>query len=102
MMVTARAMTTVTRTGATTMPTYVYRCRSCGGDYETPSYFSEDELVRGELRCFTGKCVGFMRRVFSPVGTVFKGSGFYRNDNRPKPKPEVTVTKDATVKKDSK
>jgi predicted nucleic acid-binding Zn ribbon protein len=43
-----------------------------------------------------------MKRVFTAPATVFKGSGFYRNDNRPKPKPEVTVTKDATVKKDSK
>lgn len=29
-----------------------------------------------------------MKRVFTAPATVFKGSGFYRNDSRPKPKPE--------------
>jgi predicted nucleic acid-binding Zn ribbon protein len=43
-----------------------------------------------------------MKRVFTAPATVFKGSGFYRNDSRPKPKPEVTTTKDCTVTKKAK
>ena len=30
-------------------------------------------------------CGGLLRKVFSPVGIVFKGSGFYRTDSRGKP-----------------
>ena len=59
------------------MPTYEYRCRSCGEHLEVVQSFKDDPLTV----CPT--CDGELRKVFSPIGIAFKGSGFYRNDSRP-------------------
>lgn len=59
------------------MPTYVYRCADCGDQLEVVQSFSDDPLTV----CPT--CDGALRKVFQPVGVVFKGSGFYKTDNRP-------------------
>lgn len=85
------------------MPTYEFKCPACGARDEIEELMSE--ISETIVLCIEDSCwvEGVeMKRVFTAPATVFKGSGFYRNDNRPKPKPEVTVTKDATVKKDSK
>ena len=58
------------------MPTYQYVCTDCGGQIETVQRFSDDPLTVHE------DCGGKLRKVFSPVGIVFKGSGFYRTDSR--------------------
>lgn len=58
------------------MPTYQYRCTECGEDLEVVQKFSDDPLK------VCPACQGSLRKVFSPVGIVFKGSGFYRNDSR--------------------
>ncbi len=58
------------------MPTYQYVCRECGGQLEAVQKFTDDPLTVHEA------CGGRLRKVFSPVGIVFKGSGFYRNDSR--------------------
>ena len=58
------------------MPTYQYRCTECGGELEAVQKFSDDPLTVHE------DCGGRLRKVFSPVGIVFKGSGFYRTDSR--------------------
>ena len=59
------------------MPTYEYRCTNCGEHLEVVQSFTDEPL--GECpNC--GKKV--LRKVFSPVGIVFKGSGFYKTDNR--------------------
>ena len=58
------------------MPTYQYRCRSCGHDTEVVQSFSDPPLTE------CPKCGGELRKVFAPVGIVFKGSGFYKTDNR--------------------
>ena len=58
------------------MPTYQYRCTECGGELEAVQKFSDDPLTVHD------ECGGRLRKVFSPVGIVFKGSGFYRTDSR--------------------
>src|SRR5712691_11909657 len=59
------------------MPTYEYRCNSCGEHLEVVQSFSEEPLT--ECPHCSKKA---LRKVFSPVGIVFKGSGFYKTDNR--------------------
>lgn len=58
------------------MPTYQYACTECGDQSEVVQRFSDDPLT------VCGACGGRLRKVFSPVGIVFKGSGFYRTDSR--------------------
>lgn len=58
------------------MPTYQYACTECGEQLEAVQKFSDDALTV----CPT--CNGKLRKVFSAVGIVFKGSGFYRTDSR--------------------
>ena len=58
------------------MPTYQYACTECADELEVVQRFSDDPLT------VCGACGGKLRKVFSPVGIVFKGSGFYRTDSR--------------------
>jgi len=58
------------------VPTYQYTCTDCGEPVEAVQKFSDAPLI------VCAACGGRLRKVFSPVGIVFKGSGFYRNDSR--------------------
>jgi putative FmdB family regulatory protein len=58
------------------VPTYQYACTTCGEQTEAVQRFSDDPLT------VCPACGGGLRKVFSPVGIVFKGSGFYRTDSR--------------------
>ena len=58
------------------MPTYQYACTECGEQLEMVQKFSDNPLT------VCPACEGRLRKVFSPVGIVFKGSGFYRTDSR--------------------
>jgi putative FmdB family regulatory protein len=58
------------------VPTYAYACTACGHAFEIHQSFSDDALT------VCPECEGRLRKVFSSVGVVFKGSGFYRNDAR--------------------
>jgi putative FmdB family regulatory protein len=58
------------------MPTYEYRCTNCDEDLEVVQSFSDDPLTECPA------CGGRLRKVFSPVGIVFKGTGFYKTDSR--------------------
>ena len=58
------------------MPTYQYTCTDCGEPVEAVQKFTDDPLS------VCAACGGRLRKVFSPVGIVFKGSGFYRTDSR--------------------
>jgi putative FmdB family regulatory protein len=58
------------------LPTYQYTCTECGEPLETVQKFSDQPLT------VCPACGGRLRKVFSPVGIVFKGSGFYRTDSR--------------------
>ena len=59
------------------MPTYQYACTACGEELEAVQTFSDASLTECPA------CGGLLRKVFSAVGVVFKGSGFYKNDSRP-------------------
>jgi putative FmdB family regulatory protein len=61
------------------VPTYQYACTECGEQLEKVQKFSDDPLT------VCPNCSGRLRKVFSPVGIVFKGSGFYRTDSRSGP-----------------
>ncbi|MEU7465823.1 MULTISPECIES: FmdB family zinc ribbon protein [Streptomyces] len=58
------------------MPTYQYQCTECGEGLEAVQKFTDDALTE------CPHCNGRLKKVFSAVGIVFKGSGFYRNDSR--------------------
>lgn len=59
------------------MPIYTYRCENCGVRFERTQKFSEAPLTRCP-EC--GKKT--LHKVYTPVGIVFKGSGFYATDHR--------------------
>ena len=67
------------------MPTYQYLCTECGGQIEAVQRFTDDPLTVHE------DCGGKLRKVFSAVGIVFKGSGFYRTDSRADRKKSATA-----------
>ncbi|PZS32212.1 MAG: FmdB family transcriptional regulator [Pseudonocardiales bacterium] len=60
------------------MPTYQYACTapSCASRFELVQSFTDPNASECPI------CAGPVRKVFSAVGVVFKGSGFYRNDSR--------------------
>ncbi|KWW97619.1 FmdB family transcriptional regulator [Carbonactinospora thermoautotrophica] len=58
------------------MPTYQYACTECDERLEVVQKFSDDPLTE------CPSCKGRLRKLFSAVGIVFKGSGFYRTDSR--------------------
>lgn len=58
------------------MPTYQYRCTACGEELEAFQKFTDASLTT------CPSCEGSLRKVFSAVGVVFKGSGFYSTDSR--------------------
>jgi putative FmdB family regulatory protein len=58
------------------VPTYQYACTDCGDKSEVVQRFTDEPLTVCRV------CGGKLRKVFSPVGIVFKGSGFYRTDSR--------------------
>ena len=58
------------------MPTYQYACTACGEQLEAVQSFTDAALTECPA------CGGALRKVFSAVGVVFKGSGFYKTDSR--------------------
>jgi putative FmdB family regulatory protein len=72
------------------MPTYEYECQDCHERLEAVQSFTDAPLS------VCPRCGGTLRKVFSSVGIVFKGSGFYKNDSR-----SSTSTKEATTPKES-
>ncbi len=59
------------------MPVYTYQCQTCGVRFERKQSFSARPLTR------CPECGQPVRRLFQPVGIVFKGSGWYSTDSRP-------------------
>lgn len=68
------------------MPLYAYTCTACGHSFDIQQSFSDDALT------VCPECAGRLRKVFSPVGVVFKGSGFYRTDNKKSTSKALTKT----------
>jgi len=59
------------------MPIYTYRCENCGVQFERQQHFTDPPLTR------CPECnKKALRKVYTPVGIVFKGSGFYSTDHR--------------------
>jgi putative FmdB family regulatory protein len=58
------------------VPTYQYACTACDERLEVVQKFTDDPLT------ICDECGGQLRKVYSAVGIVFKGSGFYRTDSR--------------------
>ncbi|MEU3979488.1 FmdB family zinc ribbon protein [Streptomyces sp. NPDC026672] len=71
------------------MPTYQYQCTECGEGLEAVQKFTDDALTE------CPNCGGRLKKVFSAVGIVFKGSGFYRNDSRGSSSSSSPATKPA-------
>jgi len=84
------------------MPTYEYLCNECENSFEAVQSFSEATIDK------CPKCGGEVRKLYSNVGVVFKGSGFYKTDSRTKPaaksesKPEVNSKKKEAPEKKEK
>lgn len=78
------------------MPTYQYQCTECGEGLEAVQKFSDDALT------VCPNCSGRLRKVFSAVGVVFKGSGFYRTDSRSSSSSSAPATKSGSASTDSK
>jgi putative FmdB family regulatory protein len=61
--------------GRNRMPTYQYACTACDHEFEAFQSFTEDSLTE------CPECKGEIKKVYSAVGVVFKGSGFYKTDS---------------------
>jgi putative FmdB family regulatory protein len=77
--------------GWASVPTYQYTCTDCGEPLEVVQKFTDDALT------VCPQCGGKLRKVYSGVGVVFKGSGFYRTDSRSS---EAAATTPETAKTD--
>jgi putative FmdB family regulatory protein len=58
------------------MPVYSYKCTECDHRFEVRQRFSDDPITECPV------CGAPVRKVITPVGIVFKGSGFYVTDNK--------------------
>ena len=75
------------------MPVYTYRCENCGVRFERMQGFNDPVLTR------CPECnKKALRKVYTPVGIVFKGSGFYATDHR-SPSGANRTTKPAETEK---
>ena len=94
----------------TTMPVYVYHCGKCDFEFEQQQKFSDNPLKKCP-QCGQNA----LHKVYTPVGIIYKGSGFYSTDHRsssgavssttPKPngtKPETSSKKESDDKKENK
>ena len=77
------------------MPTYTYQCDNCGIRFDQFQHFTEDPLT------VCPECgEATLRKVFQPVGIVFKGKGFYATDNRSPSGQTFSSDKDDSKKKE--
>ena len=83
------------------MPVYEYECKSCNSRFDKVQPFTAEPLTECEV---CGK--GPVRRVFQPVGVIFKGSGWYITDSRKSESastpPKSTSSDTATKSDDAK
>lgn len=70
------------------MPTYQYACTECGERLEVVQAFTDAPKTECPA------CAGRLRKVFSAVGVVFKGSGFYQTDSRASAKSSASASSD--------
>ena len=72
------------------MPIYEYACTACGERTEAKQSFADPPLTE------CPQCGGSLRKLYSPVGIVFKGSGFYSTDAKKKSSSSTTSSKSET------
>jgi putative FmdB family regulatory protein len=60
------------------MPTYEYKCKSCGHEFEEYQGMTEKPIKK----CPNCKKYTVMRVISAGAGIIFKGSGFYETDYR--------------------
>ncbi len=72
------------------MPTYAYRCTACSHEFDIFQKFTDQALSE------CPECGSPLRKVFQPVGIVFKGSGWYITDSRSKQRDEAKPAKAKT------
>ena len=75
------------------MPIYIYRCESCGVQFERHQSFTDEPLKRCP-ECSKNS----LRKVLTPAGIVFKGSGWYATDHKSSsgtPRPPKSENKDS-------
>src|ERR1700722_9103220 len=77
------------------MPTYQYACTECDHRFELVQSFTDPSATECPV------CGQRVRKVFSPVGVVFKGSGFYRNDAREAARSAAKSAKSESSKSES-
>jgi putative FmdB family regulatory protein len=76
------------------MPIYEYHCTSCEVDHEIFQRMSDDALTD------CPDCGGTLKKIFSAVGIVFKGSGFYATDSKKSSTASRTSSPPASTKPD--
>lgn len=73
------------------MPTYGYKCKKCANEFDVLQKMTDKPVAD------CPECGGPVKRVFHPVGIIFKGSGFYTTDNKKKSaQPPLSETKSET------
>ena len=78
------------------MPIYTYQCDNCGMQFDKHQSFSDQPLTR------CPECnKKALKKVYQPVGIVFKGSGFYATDHH-SPSGQISKKADEKAEKDSK
>ena len=77
------------------MPIYEYACTACGERTEARQSFTDPPLDTCPI------CGGSLRKLYSPVGVVFKGSGFYSTDNNKAAKQGKTSESSSKGSKDT-
>jgi putative FmdB family regulatory protein len=83
------------------VPTYEYVCVDCGEHVEVHQSFQDEPLTT------CTNCGGKLRKVYHPIGVMFRGSGFYSTDHRSGAtgsarRGEVKEAKEAKQAKESK
>lgn len=81
------------------MPTYVYKFVDTGETIEVQQGFHDERLTE-IVHPDTGELLP-VKKVFTPVGVTFKGSGFFKTDNRGKTTSASTPKDSATASKDT-
>ncbi len=77
------------------MPTYTYHCENCGVRFDQFQKFTDEPLT------VCPECnEPALRKVYQPVGIVFKGKGFYATDNRSPSGQSYHSEKEESAKKD--
>lgn len=74
------------------MPIYEYACTACGERTEAKQGFDDPPLTECPI------CGGVLRKLYSPVGIMFKGSGFYSTDTKKKSSRSTSDTKSDSEK----